>query len=144
MESFNHQLLLTYLPKRIHFHTNTFKMRMNLAVMDWNENTQQASTSHGEYLDVRRLDHHSTYNVLKKKNLSILLGLANDDNKSLYNSSSFEEEDDAIDELMSPDDSTLLDGDCKHTKQGKQLKHVKMWLEIASESGPGVAILNTL
>ncbi|KAL5502884.1 hypothetical protein EMCRGX_G009733 [Ephydatia muelleri] len=33
MESFNHQLL-TYLPKRIHFHTNTFKMWMNLAVMD--------------------------------------------------------------------------------------------------------------
>eukprot|EP00731_Ephydatia_muelleri_P002848 Em0001g2848a len=32
----------------------------------------------------------------------------------------------------------------RHTKQGKQLKHVKMWLEIASESGPGVAILNTL
>eukprot|EP00731_Ephydatia_muelleri_P004640 Em0002g816a len=32
MESFNHQLL-TYLPKRIHFHTDTFKMRMYLAVM---------------------------------------------------------------------------------------------------------------
>ena len=25
----------TYLPKRIHFHTKTFEMRMNLAVMDW-------------------------------------------------------------------------------------------------------------
>ena len=34
VESFNHQLL-TYLPKRIHFHTKTFEMRMNLAVMDW-------------------------------------------------------------------------------------------------------------
>ena len=34
MESFNHQLL-TYLPKKIHFHTSTFIMRMNLAVMDW-------------------------------------------------------------------------------------------------------------
>ena len=34
MESFNHQLLI-YLPKRIHFHTKTFEMRMNLAVMDW-------------------------------------------------------------------------------------------------------------
>ena len=34
IESFNHQLL-TYLPKRIHFGSTTFKMRMNLAVMDW-------------------------------------------------------------------------------------------------------------
>ena len=33
-ESFNHQLL-TYLPKRIHFSTRVFNMRMNLAVMDW-------------------------------------------------------------------------------------------------------------
>ena len=34
VESFNHQLL-TFLPKRVHFHTDTFKMRMNFAVMDW-------------------------------------------------------------------------------------------------------------
>lgn len=34
VESFNHQLL-TYLPKRIHFSTRVFNMRMNLAVMDW-------------------------------------------------------------------------------------------------------------
>ena len=34
VESFNHQLL-TYLPKRIHFHTKTFEMRMTLAGMDW-------------------------------------------------------------------------------------------------------------
>ena len=34
VESFNHQLL-TYLPKRIHFSTVTFNMRMNLAVLDW-------------------------------------------------------------------------------------------------------------
>ncbi|KAL5460013.1 hypothetical protein EMCRGX_G033422 [Ephydatia muelleri] len=144
MESFNHQLL-TYLTKRIHFHTNTFKMRMNLAVMDWNENTQRASISHDEYLDVRRPDHHSTYNVLKKKTFQFVRNIWNA--YILKNISSlhpFEEEDDAIDELMSPNDSTLLDGDCTHTKQGKQLKHVKMWLEIASESGPGVAILNTL
>ena len=31
IESFNHQLL----PKLIHFGSTTFKMRMNLAVMDW-------------------------------------------------------------------------------------------------------------
>lgn len=34
VESFNHQLL-TYLPKRIHFGTSAFKMRMNLAILDW-------------------------------------------------------------------------------------------------------------
>ena len=34
VESFNHQLL-TYLPKRIHFSTRTFNMRMNLALLDW-------------------------------------------------------------------------------------------------------------
>ena len=34
IESFNHQLL-TYLQKRVHFSTNTFNMRMNIALMDW-------------------------------------------------------------------------------------------------------------
>ena len=34
VESFNHQLL-TYVPKRIHFSTTTFRMRLNLALMDW-------------------------------------------------------------------------------------------------------------
>ena len=86
VELFNHQLL-TYLPKRIHFHTKTFEMRMNLAVSDGlgecsacsvcvmrlcnhinqNENCQRMATSHHEYTDVRRPDHHSTYNVLVKK-----------------------------------------------------------------------------
>eukprot|EP00731_Ephydatia_muelleri_P006588 Em0003g836a len=81
MESFNHQLL-TYLPKRIHFHTNTFKMRMNLAVIDW--------MSIIEVFICRRL-HMNTSMIL----ICICTF----------------EEDDAIDELMSPDDSTLLDGE---------------------------------
>jgi len=34
MESFNQQLL-SYVPKRIHFGTMTFKIRLNLACMDW-------------------------------------------------------------------------------------------------------------
>lgn len=34
VESFNH-MLLTYVPKRIHFSTKTFLMKMNLAVLDW-------------------------------------------------------------------------------------------------------------
>ena len=28
-------MMLTYVPKRIHFSTKTFKMKMNLAVLDW-------------------------------------------------------------------------------------------------------------
>ena len=34
MESFNNQLL-SYLPKRIHFGSRMFDMRMKLALMDW-------------------------------------------------------------------------------------------------------------
>lgn len=34
VESFNHQLLC-YLSKRIHYSTATYRMRMNLAVLDW-------------------------------------------------------------------------------------------------------------
>lgn len=34
MESFNHQLL-TYLSKRIRYSTATYRLRMNLAVLDW-------------------------------------------------------------------------------------------------------------
>ena len=34
VESFNH-MLLTYIPKRIHFGTRTFEMRMYLALLDW-------------------------------------------------------------------------------------------------------------
>ena len=34
VESLNHQMLL-YVPKRIHFGSQTFKMRMNLAVLHW-------------------------------------------------------------------------------------------------------------
>ncbi|KAL5509605.1 hypothetical protein EMCRGX_G004999 [Ephydatia muelleri] len=57
VESFNHQLL-TYLPKRIHFHTKTFEMRMNLAVMDWDEDDDDdmvlpddAAMYDGDYVD---------------------------------------------------------------------------------------------
>ena len=34
VESFNH-MLLTYIPKRIHFGTRTFEMCMYLALLDW-------------------------------------------------------------------------------------------------------------
>eukprot|EP00731_Ephydatia_muelleri_P029616 Em0021g139a len=90
VESFNHQLL-TYLPKRIHFQDKTFEMRMNLAVMDWNENTQRMATSRREYADVRRPDHHTISNVLVAKTYR------------------FDDDDNA--DFISVDDSPMVDGD---------------------------------
>eukprot|EP00731_Ephydatia_muelleri_P000668 Em0001g668a len=108
VESFNHQLL-TYLPKRIHFHTKTFEMRMNLAVMDWNENCQRMATSHHEYTDVRRPDHHSTYNVLVKKTYRFVNNIW-----SMYvlrniTSQQYDDEDD--DDMVLPYDAAMYDGD---------------------------------
>ena len=34
VESFNHQLL-AHIPKRVHFGSSTFEMRMNRTIMDW-------------------------------------------------------------------------------------------------------------
>ncbi|KAL5469081.1 hypothetical protein EMCRGX_G030274 [Ephydatia muelleri] len=110
VESFNHQLL-TYLPKRIHFHTKTFEMRMNLAVMDWNENCQRMATSHHEYTDVRRPDHHSTYNVLVKKTYRFVNNIW-----SMYvlrniTSQQILQDDEDDDDMVLPDDAALYDGD---------------------------------
>eukprot|EP00731_Ephydatia_muelleri_P033586 Em0033g2a len=102
LSRFNHQLL-TYLPKRIHFHTKTFEMRMNLAVMDWNENCQRMATSHHEYTDVRRPDHHSTYNVLVKKTIL--------------------QDDEDDDEMVLPDDAAMYDGD--------YVEDLEPWLQLA-------------
>ncbi|KAL5516911.1 hypothetical protein EMCRGX_G002355 [Ephydatia muelleri] len=110
VESFNHQLL-TYLPKRIHFHTKTFEMRMSLAVMDWNENCQRMATSHHEYTDVRRPDHHSTYNVLVKKthrfvnNIWSMYVLRNITSQQILQ----DDEDD--DDMVLPYDAAMYDGD---------------------------------
>ncbi|KAL5473000.1 hypothetical protein EMCRGX_G027440 [Ephydatia muelleri] len=106
----NHQLL-TYLPKRIHFHTKTFEMRMNLAVMDWNENCQRMATSHHEYTDVRRPDHHSTYNVLVKKTYRFVNNIW-----SMYvlrniTSQQILQDDEDDDEMVLPYDAAMYDGD---------------------------------
>lgn len=66
VESFNHQLL-TYIPKRVHFHSDTFQMRMNYAVMDWNENVCRPATSERMYVDLRRPDRRTPKRVLVKK-----------------------------------------------------------------------------
>ena len=81
MESFNHKLL----PKRIHFHTDTFNMRMNFAVMDWvrnlsihvvligmmclqqNENISRPSTSERVSMDLRRPDRRTPKRILVQK-----------------------------------------------------------------------------
>eukprot|EP00731_Ephydatia_muelleri_P001711 Em0001g1711a len=110
VESFNHQLL-TYLPKRIHFHTKTFEMRMSLAVMDWNENCQRMATSHHEYTDVRRPDHHSTYNVLVKKTYRFVNNIW-----SMYvlrniTSQQILQDDEDDDDMVLPDDAAMYDGD---------------------------------
>jgi hypothetical protein len=66
VESFNHQLL-AYIPKRIHFGTSTFIMRMNLACLDWNENVERATTSEYFFQDVRRPDRRTPMKVLTAK-----------------------------------------------------------------------------
>ncbi|KAL5479233.1 hypothetical protein EMCRGX_G022729 [Ephydatia muelleri] len=64
IESFNHQLL-TYLSKRVHFGDDTFVIRMNLAVLDWNENVQRAATSHRVYLNAPEARPSSTISVVQ-------------------------------------------------------------------------------
>ncbi|KAL5510349.1 hypothetical protein EMCRGX_G005879 [Ephydatia muelleri] len=111
VESFNHQLL-TYLPKRIHFHTKTFEMRMNLAVMDWNENTQRVATSHHDYTDVRRPDHRSTYNVLVKKTYRFVKNIWTMYILKNMSSQQILQEDDGDDDMVLPSDDTAMnDGD---------------------------------
>ena len=90
VESFNHQLL-TYIPKRIHFGSSTFAMRMNLAIMDWvswysilctniyvftctlqNENVCRESTSERVVQDARRPDRRTPMKVLVKKSFDFV------------------------------------------------------------------------
>jgi hypothetical protein len=66
VESFNH-MILTYVPKRIHFSTRTFKMKMNLAVLDWTENVNRAHTSQRRVADLRRPDRRTHMKVLVEK-----------------------------------------------------------------------------
>ncbi|XP_064394590.1 uncharacterized protein LOC135341847 isoform X2 [Halichondria panicea] len=66
VESFNHQLLM-YLSKRIHYSDKTFLMRMNLAVLDWNENVNRAHTSKRKVKDLRRPDRRTDMKALVSK-----------------------------------------------------------------------------
>eukprot|EP00731_Ephydatia_muelleri_P021927 Em0014g518a len=53
--------------QRVHFGDDTFVIRMNLAVLDWNENVQRAATSHRVYLNARRPDRQAPSRVLRPK-----------------------------------------------------------------------------
>ena len=89
--------MLLYVPKRIHFGSQTFKMRMNLAILDWvsgitfyyytyhysdslyfvslhvliifsqNENVQRGHTSERTYVDIRRPNRRTALKVLVNK-----------------------------------------------------------------------------
>jgi hypothetical protein len=69
VESFNHMMLM-YVSKRIHFSTRTFNMRMQLAVLDWNENVHRAYTSMHRVADLRRPDRRTAMKVLVEKTYS--------------------------------------------------------------------------
>ncbi|XP_064402234.1 uncharacterized protein LOC135347987 [Halichondria panicea] len=60
VESFNHQLLC-YISKRV------FSMRMNLAVLDWNENVGREHTSERKLKDLWRPDRRTAMKALVKK-----------------------------------------------------------------------------
>jgi hypothetical protein len=66
IESFNHALL-TYLPKRIHFGDLTYQMRMDIAVMDWNENVDREVTSEKLIVDGRRPNRRLPFKCRKAK-----------------------------------------------------------------------------
>lgn len=94
MESFNHQLLC-YAPKRIHFSTKVFTMRMNLAVLDWvslttcqliaviifiihilkNENVDRPHTSEKKVPDLRRPDRRTPMKALVAKKFKFVENL---------------------------------------------------------------------
>ncbi|XP_064401110.1 uncharacterized protein LOC135347149 [Halichondria panicea] len=108
VESFNHQLL-TYLPKCIHFSTETFIMRMNLAVLDWNENVNRSYTSMSKVSDLRRPDRRTAMKALVKKGfkfVALLWAMYVEQNKA--DMRELIEEDDVVEEQN--DDVTLEDG----------------------------------
>ncbi len=84
--------LLTYAPKRIHFGTETFVMRMNLACMDWvsemcvytyhillmsynyykNENVGRRATSEVYMQDLKRPNRRTPFRVLVCKSFKFV------------------------------------------------------------------------
>ncbi|KAL5517177.1 hypothetical protein EMCRGX_G002675 [Ephydatia muelleri] len=77
-----------------------------------NENCQRMATSHHEYTDVRRPDHHSTYNVLVKKtyrfvqNIWSMYVLRNITSQQIL-----QDDEDDDDDMVLPYDAAMYDGD---------------------------------
>ncbi|CAH3138101.1 unnamed protein product, partial [Porites lobata] len=62
-----HLVMLIYAPKRIHFRrANSYKMRIQLAILDWNENVLR-ETSLQYYQTSRQPDRIAPHRVLVEK-----------------------------------------------------------------------------
>eukprot|EP00731_Ephydatia_muelleri_P031416 Em0022g930a len=128
VESFNHQLL-TYLPKRIHFHTKTFEMRMSLAVMDWDG--KQVTTNTQMFADQTITP---TYNVLVKKTYRFVNNIW-----SMYvlrniTSQQILQDDEDDDEMVLPYDAAMYDGDYVDSEDDDYVcsdDDLEPWLQLA-------------
>ena len=73
VESFNNVMLL-YINKRVHYRNETYELRRNLAVLDWNEHVSRAYTSvwRGlEHMDGRLREARPRKEALQTKDLSV-------------------------------------------------------------------------
>ena len=72
VESFNNVCLL-YLSKRVHFTDKThYEMRMDLAVLDWNENVDRATSSHYKRISVQHARRSKGKRTLKNKTFNFI------------------------------------------------------------------------
>lgn len=63
-----HFVMLIYAQKRIHFgRADSYKMRMQLAILDWNENLLRETTSEQYYQTSRQPDRIAPHRVLVQK-----------------------------------------------------------------------------
>ncbi|XP_064403181.1 uncharacterized protein LOC135348780 isoform X2 [Halichondria panicea] len=71
VESFNHQLL-AHIPKRVHFGSSTFEMRMNRTIMDWEDGHVTCTCDCGT--EQKRLK-RSQLRILKLQNAQMFLSI---------------------------------------------------------------------
>ncbi|CAH3172680.1 unnamed protein product, partial [Porites lobata] len=63
-----HLVMLIYAPKRIHFtRADTYEMRIQLAILDWNENVMREASSMQYYQTSRQPDRIAPHRVLTEK-----------------------------------------------------------------------------
>ena len=66
VESFNNAILV-YTDKRVHFGKTVYLMRINLAIMDWNENVDREVSSLRNYVRARNPNSQTPTRILKPK-----------------------------------------------------------------------------